>query len=143
MKIYALVASFLLVASSCAHDAHQSLPIDIDGRWEGQLEGFMGGPPMNLIYNFRADGETLTGTVNGGPGEWIPLEDGKIKGNKISFTVHADYPGGMKMTWKYRGKIKKGDKIKLTYTTRTSGGFGGFGGMGSPPPQSLTVRRAK
>lgn len=138
MKIGTLLAGFLLIIS-CAHDAHQSLPIDIDGTWEGQLKGFMGGPPTTLIYNFKIDGDTLTGTVNGAPGEWIPLENGKIEGNKISFKVNAEFPGGMKMTWRYRGKIKN-DKIKLIYTTKTSGGFGG---MGSPPSQSLTIRRAE
>lgn len=138
MKICTLIAGLLLIAS-CAHDAHQSFPIDIDGTWQGQVAGFMGSPPMNLIYNFKVDGETLTGTVNGAPGQWIPFEDGRIKGDKISFTVNSDVPGGMKMTWKYRGKIKK-DEINLTYTTKMSGGFGG---MGAPPRQRLTIRRAK
>ena len=138
MKIFALVAGLFIIAS-CAHDAQRSLPIDINGTWKGQLPGFMGGPATTLIYNFKVDGDTLTGTVNGAPGQWIPLENGTIKVNKISFTVNADYPRGMKMTWKYKGKIKS-DKIKLTYTTKTSGGFGG---MGSPPPQSLTIQRAK
>ena len=56
MRICALVVGFLLIAG-CAHDAQQSLPIDIDGRWEGQIEGFMGGPPTKLIYNFKVDGD--------------------------------------------------------------------------------------
>jgi hypothetical protein len=138
MRICALIVGLLLTAS-CAHDTQQSLPIDIDGRWEGQIEGFMGGPPTELIYNFKVVGDTLTGTVNGSPGEWIPLEDGKIKGNKISFTVNAEFPGGMKMIFDYKGKIKS-DKIKLTYRNKTSGGFGG---MGPPPAQSLTIQRAE
>jgi hypothetical protein len=137
MKICALVAGLLLIAS-CAHDVYLSLPIDIDGTWEGQLAGFMGSPPTTLIYNFKVDGDTLRGTVNGLPGQWIPLENGKIEGDRISFTVSADFPGGMKTTWKYRGKVES-DKIDLTYKTKTSGGFGGMGA----PPQRLSVRRAK
>jgi hypothetical protein len=140
MKICALVAGLFLIAG-CAHDAHLSSPIDIDGTWQGQMAGFMGSPPTTLIYNFKVDGETLTGTVNGGPGQWLPFENGKVKGDRISFTVHADWPGGMKMRWNYRGKVK-GDEIKLTYKTRTSGG-GGFGGMGDPPRMSLIIRRAE
>ena len=141
MKLCALVGGLFLIAG-CAHDAHLSLPIDIDGRWEGQVAGFMGSPPMTLIYNFRVDGDTLTGTVNGAPGQWIPLENGRIEGNKISFSVNADWPRGMKMTWKYRGKIEN-DEIKLSYTTRMSGGLG-FGAPGAPPSrQRLTIRRAK
>ena len=144
MKFCALVAG-LLIITSCAYDAHLSSPIDIDGRWQGQVQvpGFMDSPPINLIFNFKVDGETLTGTVNGAPGEWIPLENGKINGNKISFRVNADVPGGMKRTWKYRGKIED-DEINLTYTTRMSGGFGrGAPYVGPPSPKRVIIRRAK
>jgi hypothetical protein len=140
MKTCAFAACFLLIAG-CAYGGDLSATsstVNIDGTWGGQSDGVMGGPPMTFIFNFKVDGDTLTGTVNGGPGQFIPLEEGKIKGKKISFTVNAG-SGKMKMTVKYKGKIK-GDKIKLSYTTkmpgmRRAGGFAetGFdmGGRGN------------
>ena len=147
MKIYAyaLLAVLLLIAG-CAHNAGVSTTtpaatspaVNIDGTWKGTFSGGMGGQPMELTYNFKGDGDTLTGTVNGGPGQWIPLKDGKIKGEKLSFKVDVDLQG-MKMKVNYKGVIK-GDEIELSFTSKMEGGFPG---MGSSPPQSFTIKRVK
>jgi opacity protein-like surface antigen len=141
MKIYAyaLLVVLLLIAG-CAHDAGISTTspaINIDGTWSGTFSGGMGGQPMELTYNFKGEGDKLTGTVNGGPGQWIPLKDGKIKGEKLSFKVDVDLQG-MKMKFNYKGVIK-GDEIELTFTSEMGGGPG----MGPAPPQSFTVKRVK
>jgi hypothetical protein len=147
MKIYAYALSaVLLLIAGCAHNAGVSTTtqtattpaVNIEGTWKGTFSGGMGGQPMELIYNFKGEGDTLTGTVNGGPGQWIPLKDGKIDGNNISFKVDVDF-GGMKMKFNYKGVIK-GDEIELSFTSKTEGGAPG---MGSSPPQSLTVKRVK
>jgi hypothetical protein len=162
IRIFVLVGGLLLIAS-CAHNGGLSSAFDINGTWTGQLAGVMGGPPITLTFNFKGDRGPLPGTVNGAPGQWIPLKDGKIKGNKISFEVAAG-ADKMKMTTKYKGKIK-GDKIKLSYTIKMSGrriggfsatgfylggrgdtgvGMGSAGmGMGGAPSQSLTLERVE
>ena len=60
---------------------------------------------------FKAEGETLTGTVTGRQGD-VPITDGKIAGDNISFTVVMNFQGNeVKML--YKGKVA-GDEIKFT-----------------------------
>lgn len=139
MKIYALITGLLLIAGS-------AFAANIDGTWSGEFVGGMGGQPMKLSYTFKADGNTLTGTHSNGMGEPIPIKDGKIDGDNISFTVAVDF-GQMKMTFKYTG-IVKGDEIELTFKMDMpgggpGGGAGGGPGGGTPPPATFTVKREK
>jgi hypothetical protein len=120
MKICVLAAGFLLIAS-CA------LAADIDGKWSGQYNSGMG-EPMTLTYTFKADGNKLTGTSLGGPDQQIPIKDGKIDGNKISFAVDVDM-NGMAMKFKYKG-VLSGEELKLTFDMEMPGMDGG--GMGGP-----------
>jgi autotransporter translocation and assembly factor TamB len=89
---------------------------DISGTWTGQLSG-PDGNSFNLTYSFKQDGEKLTGTVAGPQGDPIQLEEGKVQGDKISFTVHVEFNGGTKFT--SEGTIK-GEEI--TITTKAEGG---------------------
>lgn len=144
MRICALITGILLIAGS-------AFAADIDGTWSGETQG-MGGP-MELTFTFKADGNTLTGTAPGGPGTTIPIKDGKIDGNNISFAYDVDF-GQMKMKFKYTG-VFKGDEIELTYEVEIPDGpGGGFGGppgggpeggpgAGGPPPTTFTVKRVK
>ena len=122
MKYIAFVLALLLMAS-CATSSTTSSPVTIDGTWEGEYDSGMDGqPPMLFTFNFTSEGESLGGFVRGsfgptGPGEGTPLENGKIKGNHISFTSR---PKDTQMTFKYKGKID-GDKIKITYKVEMPG----------------------
>ncbi len=139
----------LLLIGGCAQFSSNSTPFDINGTWKGEVAGGMGGQPMSFTFNFKRDGNVLTGTVNGAPGQWIPINDGEIKGKNLSFNVTADM-GQMKMLVEYEGKIK-GEKIKLSFKStmpgqkdrkasinnrylqgdmKTGGGMGGGMGMG-------------
>ena len=53
----------------------------------------MGDNPISLTYAFKQDGEKVTGTVTTPHGDAIPLSDGKIAGDKISFYVQVDMGG--------------------------------------------------
>ena len=114
-----------------------SADTDIDGKWTGSYStGF--GEPMNMEFTFKADGNVFTGTTLGGAnGEQIPILEGKIDSNKISFTVVVDMMG-QQMVFKYMGEFSKNkkdknkDKIKLKFETGSSGSGGSF-----------TVNRAK
>lgn len=118
MKIITIIASLFIVLS-CASVSVKSSPVDIEGTWKGEMKSGMGGPPMYVTLNFKKDGDAVRGTVNGMPGQWIPLEDLKIKGRKISFTVTSKM-GQTEMKIKYKGKVK-GEKIKLNFKTETPG----------------------
>jgi hypothetical protein len=58
---------------------------DVNGRWEGNVSGPNG--DIQLTFNFKADGTKLTGTVETPNGE-IPIDDGKLEGDHISFKTH-------------------------------------------------------
>jgi hypothetical protein len=75
---------------------------DVDGKWTGSLDTPMGAIPME--FNFKADGATLSGSQSGPDGGQIPIMNGKVDGNKISFTVSIDV-GGMSLDFAYTGTV--------------------------------------
>jgi hypothetical protein len=124
----------------------------IDGKWEGTMEGGMGGGPQKLSYEFKANGNKLTGTSVDPQGAKHEIVNGKIEGNNVTFDVPVDM-NGMKMTVAYKG-VLAGDELKLTFTFKMEGGAGGGmggpggGGMGGPggggmPPMEITAKRVK
>jgi hypothetical protein len=123
MKAFLVTAGILLIATF-------AIAANIDGEWAGQFDGGMGAP-MDLDFVFKADGNKLTGTTTGGPGaERIPIKNGKIDGNNISFSVDVPF-GDSGMTINYKG-VLSGDQIKLGFDM----------GMGGPPSE-FTVKRVK
>jgi hypothetical protein len=83
---------------------------DVTGAWKGEAKG-PNGDGFPLTFTFKQDGAKLMGTVTG-PGGDLDISDGKIDGDKISFTVSVN---GLTIT--HDGVIS-GDQIKLT--TKTS-----------------------
>ena len=83
---------------------------DVDGKWSGTLEGPMGA--VQIGFTFKADGATLTGTTSGPDGGELPIKNGKIDGDKISFVVTLDF-GGMAFDLNYTGVVKP-DTVALT-----------------------------
>jgi hypothetical protein len=65
--------------------AAASFAADINGRWEGTISGPDG--DFQIGFNFKVEGAKLTGTVEGPNGD-IPIEDGKVEGDQISFKTH-------------------------------------------------------
>lgn len=112
-----------------------ALAADVTGTWTGQ----MGGPDgngMTIAFHFKQDGTKLTGTVDGPQGQPVQINDGKVEGNRISFTLKIDFGGGDGMKIIHDGTID-GDEIKLN--TKMEGGPGG--GPDGPPP--MTLKRSK
>ena len=105
----------------------------IDGKWKGSASMGMGGPPMDLSYNFKTDGESLTGTYVGYGGKKLKIKDGKIDGINISFTVDSKF-NGTKSTYEYTGMFL-GDSLQLSFTTK-------MGDSPVSPPMTVTVTRA-
>src|SRR5947208_7922693 len=76
---------------------------DVDGKWTGSLDTPMGA--VMLGFNFKADGAALTGTTTGPDGGELPIKNGKIDGDKISFVVSVDFVG-MALDLNYTGVVK-------------------------------------
>ena len=71
---------------------------DLNGKWSGVINS-PDGQALDVTYNFKVDGEKLTGTAVSPMGE-INVEDGKVKGDTFSFSVNVsgtDYPHKGKM----------------------------------------------
>jgi hypothetical protein len=82
---------------------------DVSGKWTASFETQIG--TQNYAYEFKVDGQKLTGTAKSMNGE-TQISEGKVVGNDITFVenlVFQDMP--LKIT--YTGKIS-GDEIKFT-----------------------------
>ena len=106
-KVLVSVAAALVLMVLAAAPAHAA---DVDGKWTGSLDTPMGA--VNVGFNFKADGATLSGTTTGPDGGEIAIKNGKIDGDKISFLVSIDF-GGMSLDLNYTGVVKK-DSVELT-----------------------------
>src|SRR4030095_5748929 len=100
--------TILKFACSLGLLAALAIAADISGKWTGDMPG-RGGETASTTFNFKADGEKLTGTMTGPQGE-IPLQEGKVAGNQISFSTTG---GNAKIL--FSGTVS-GDTIKMTRT---------------------------
>jgi hypothetical protein len=102
-----MTTGFLLGLLSLA-----ALAADVTGKWTAQVPG-RNGQTREATFNFKVDGSTLTGTVSGRGGD-MPIADGKIDGDTISFTQTMEFNGNS-MKFMYTGKVS-GDEIKFSRT---------------------------
>jgi len=102
MKYFVFAVALLLIAGI-------ALAADVDGKWTGTIPGM----DIPVAYTFKADGATLTGTSSGPNDTTVPIKNGKIDGNNISFSVTFDM-GGQEMKLDYKGVVSA-DQIKLSF----------------------------
>jgi hypothetical protein len=96
------VPALLLVAAASA--------ADVTGKWVAQVPTRDGGT-REAVFNLKAQGGQLTGTVTNPRGEQ-QISEGKIDGDDISFAVVVEFNGNQ-MKFLYKGKVA-GDEIKFT-----------------------------
>lgn len=60
---------------------------DVTGKWVGSVETPNG--PLELTYDFKVEGETLTGTVSSQMGS-LPLNKGKVAGDTLTYEVTVE-----------------------------------------------------
>ena len=97
----------LLLFVPCAITA---LAADISGKWKGSAEGPNG--PIERTFTFKVDGTKLTGETESQMMGKSTIEDGKIEGDNLTFTVNANFQGN-EMKLAYKGHVT-GNEIKLT-----------------------------
>ena len=104
-----------------------AMAADISGKWAGDMPG-RGGDTTPTTFTFKVDGEKLTGSMTGPQGD-IPLQEGKVAGNQISFSTTLDF-GGNSIKILYKGTVS-GDQIKMTREREGSG-----------QPREFTIKRS-
>jgi hypothetical protein len=106
--------------------ALQASGSDVAGIWEVRFTGPVGERPKmvsKMVFNMKAEGEKVSGTAHMSvwPGD-APITEGRIMGDKISFTVIGEKP------WTVSGSgqassgypklvftgVVNGDKMQLT-----------------------------
>ncbi len=112
--IVTLVTCAFLALGAAATAQAQDKKADPSGTWTWSRPGRDGGEPRKSTLTLKAEGEKVTGKLKspgrqGNPVE-TEIENGKIKGDEISFSVSREFNGN-KFTTKYMGKIS-GDTIK-------------------------------
>lgn len=116
----------MLMLAAVVLTATPARAADVDGKWSGSIDTPMGA--VNVGFDFKADGPALTGSTTSPDGGSVPIKNGKIDADKISFVVTLDF-GGMTFDLNYTGVVKP-DNIAMTAD---------FMGM----PFTFTVTKAK
>jgi hypothetical protein len=100
-----MIALLALAATAAAADA--------TGKWKGNLETEDGS--RELTFNLKADGGKLTGTIAGLLDRALDVNEGKVEGATITFSVMSEWEGNaVKLV--YKGELA-GDEIKFTVGT--------------------------
>ena len=123
------VRTFFCLAALSTAFAVAAAAADVTGKWVAQVPG-REGQTRETTFNLKSAGETLTGSMSGPQGD-IPISDGKVAGDDISFVVTLSF-GGNEIKMSYKGKVA-GDEIKFTRTRE--------GGQGAGRPQEFTAKK--
>lgn len=83
---------------------------DISGTWKGTAETSIGKTERTFV--FKVDGNKVTGETTSNIFGKSTINDGKIDGNELSFSITITYQGN-ELKANYKGKVA-GDEIKLT-----------------------------
>jgi len=86
--------------------ARQAAAQDASGTWNASIKTEQGELP--LVIELAVDGKTLTGTFSNHFMPKIPIQDGTVAGNKLSFTLML-----ASVTLAYEG-VLDGDTLTLT-----------------------------
>jgi len=116
--------SFLIVLALAAGMA---LAADVSGAWKASVPG-RGGENMEMTFNLKAEGGTVTGNISSQMGE-TPIQDGKISGDTVTFKVKREFNGNT-VIMNYEGKIS-GNEIKFKSSREGS----------ERPPREFTAKK--
>ncbi len=107
MRVPGLI--FFLALSGCLTSL--LLAADITGKWTADSED---GPAW--VFNLKSDSGRVTGTMQGHDGKERPINEGKLEGDDISFSVESEWQGDA-ITLVFKGKVS-GDEMQLRVDTK-------------------------
>jgi hypothetical protein len=106
MTTRSLVVAMVLVLFSLAAVA----AVDPNGTWTGTVHTREGGA-FEVTLTLKAQGANVTGTYGQGSAEDVDIENGKLAGDQVTFTI-TRHPGERTIKVNYTGKVE-GDTMKL------------------------------
>jgi hypothetical protein len=107
----------------------------VAGKWNASVDSPQG--PFVLVFEFIVDAAgKLTGTLQNEFLGSIPIKDGAVSGNDVSFKLSIEGGPNGAMNIGYKGTVK-GDELSLTSK------FEGEVPGGGPAEQSFKATRAK
>jgi hypothetical protein len=107
----------------------------VAGKWNASVDSPQG--PFVLVFEFIVDAAgKLTGTLQNEFLGSIPIKDGTVNGNDVSFKLSIEGGPNGAMNIGYKGTVK-GDELSLTSK------FEGEVPGGGPAEQSFKATRAK
>jgi D-alanyl-D-alanine carboxypeptidase len=88
---------------------------ELVGTWTGHITGPNGGR-HGIVLELKTEGGKTAGTLKGGPpsGAEQPIEDARLDGDRLSFKVEAEGPGGERVIFLYEGRVTR-DHIQGTH----------------------------
>ena len=125
--VFAVFMALAAVAALAAPDEDL-----VSGEWEVKTAADDGSLAIT-IFDFYLDGGELKGSVLAYPEYEYPIRNGKISGDKISFSLEQ-VVGGRTRSYFYVRKVK-GDAIEFEIAP--------LSGHGIPKREKITVRRVK
>jgi hypothetical protein len=99
-KVLMLMAIFVMT----------TLAADVTGTWKATSEGPNG--PMERTFVLKVDGDKLTGETTSSMFGKSTIQDGKVDGDNLSFTVTVKFEDN-EIKVNYKGKVS-GNEIKFT-----------------------------
>ena len=125
-----VVATALLTLARPTVAEDQKSPIDVTGTWSWTYKT-RDGQDATAKLKLKQDGDKVTGTYVARAGQEDPVENGKLKGDEVTFDVNRVI-NGQKMKFEYKGKVA-GDTIigKITF------------GRDRPTPHDWEAKRVK
>lgn len=103
-----LTAALALALGFAFTSQAQDKKVDVTGTWKSSFTN-QNGQVRESTFKLKAEGEKLTGTISSRQND-TAIEEGKIKGDEVSFKVTREVNGN-KVSTKYTGKVS-GDTIK-------------------------------
>ena len=91
---------------------------NVSGDWIATLPG-PNNEPVDIGFTLRQQGNNLTGAFHADNRD-LPIKNGKVSGEEVSWTVTRGRPEGGSMTYEMRGQVKDG-RIEGKATTEMEG----------------------
>ena len=113
IKFTRKVADFATTEIVATREKEKASTPSVAGKWQAEFDTQIG--KQKYVYDFKVDGEKLTGRALGdiaGEKSDTEITKGKVNGNEISFLETVKFQG-QEVPVNYTGKVS-GDEIKFT-----------------------------